>query len=289
MSTRSYIVLDDGKQKLSYRFHHWDGYIDGVGETLQRVFTKPEDVHFLFKQEANIDTLNTTEEAHNIRIAEAKKELAITPNKYNFTLNELEHYSHIPYKGQILKFYKGEKPEEVKKQKVSSTNIFSKCDEEYTYVYKEKENRWLVSPYKTPFMPLKEALFFIHLIDKIKTITTKDCQKYNISQKSNLTKKEEETNNINTEKMFADSKRTGQRLLQVIKQNKENALDIYHAFRELDKDEKDALVAAYSAKNLQENHEINLDLAGFFTSYIESNLMHEKIKKTTKKHVKVKL
>ena len=130
MATRSYISYYDG-ERLVTQYCHYEGYIEGVGETLQRYYIEPNRV----KQLSRLGDLSTL-----------KEELDPTG----------EHSFDKPEAGVTIA-YGRDRGEEGTRSKVTYRKfktvgeIFSYLrkyyNEEYNYVYLVKTKEWYVSEY----------------------------------------------------------------------------------------------------------------------------------------------
>lgn len=289
MSTRSYIVFDNNKKLMPYRYHHFDGYISGLGEVLQEKFTSKADVEFLFSKNCNMSAIQVTEDEHNEMIEKATS----SGDKNHYIFSDLKRFKYVSFKGLMMKFYDsakgdGESEAEIKKQKTNMADIYKKCTQSYIYLF--QDNQWLVSIRQSTFMPLKECIFFNKLVEFITNIDKKDMKKYGLSKnnaKLSKTEREEESEKITN--MYMDSLRTSKKLLEFTKSYPENAIEIYQSLKLLPEKQKNALIAAYGAANNHENYNLNLDVTEAFTSFIERNLINESVVKTMKKNERLKL
>lgn len=130
MATRSYISYYDG-ERLVTQYCHYDGYIEGVGETLQRYYLEPNRVKLL----SRLGDISVLKE----------------------DLNPIgEHSFDNPEEGVTLA-YGRDRGEEGTQSKVTYrkfktvgeifTYLRKHFNEEYNYVYLVKTKEWYVSEY----------------------------------------------------------------------------------------------------------------------------------------------
>jgi hypothetical protein len=151
MSTRSHIVIEAENGVFHYRYHHSDGYVNGLGETLFKNFKKLEDIESLFDMGQNFSTINST-------IAYEKKWDKFY-SKNGTASDRNDRYTLTPMGNLIIKSYPEDKPAKIKKQTFKKfKDVFKYCGEEFVYVLPYGSKKWIVSDHGSDFIPLTVAL-----------------------------------------------------------------------------------------------------------------------------------
>ena len=150
MGTRSHIVYEDKEGNYHYRYHHSDGYIAGLGKTLQQHFKNEENICKLMEINRDFSTINYT--------IEDMEKLKRGPYADSYK-DQHKHY-HIETVGKnFIQCLKDSQPEEVKTQIVTTfEEVENVCNEEYIYVFQQKTKKWIVNDHGSPFIPLAQAL-----------------------------------------------------------------------------------------------------------------------------------
>lgn len=166
MSTRSYIARKT-PSGYEYRYHHFDGYLGGVGNTLLAKFNTKEFIDKLFEIEYDLSSINST--------IEKKK---TSPN----TRADI-----IEINGMAVEYYgdDGKSSGTLSKDTPKTLNeLLNHCNEEYLYLFNEVKNKWIVKIYDLDFVDLKTTLKLQKIIDSKVVLTGSDMMdgfKINIS------------------------------------------------------------------------------------------------------------
>lgn len=161
MSTRSHIVIEDQNGVFHYRYHHSDGYISGLGETIQKNFKTLSDIMPIFELGQNLSNINGTvkRELFWQKFYE-KQGNAASYNSMN------DRYKVTVLGKMLVKSYPEDKPAQIKKQTFTDLKEITKhCDEEFIYLLPYKTQKWLVSDHGSPFIPLTVAIKAVRAVE----------------------------------------------------------------------------------------------------------------------------
>lgn len=182
MSTNSSIAWKSPEGFYEYRYHHFDGHIEGVGRTLIESFNDTKKVKELFDFKRNFSDINFSQD-----------EYLKDANKKEWTEY---HKSHAQISDRRVTYYTDDsvdKPEKNKK------NFFKKNWQEYLYFFDstKKKPTWVFATNcylggGLNWMPLKEALslkLIIQEIDEIDGLLLDVENKYDINNAGSNTGK----------------------------------------------------------------------------------------------------
>jgi len=133
MGTRSFIGIVEGK-KVRAIYTHWDGYPTHNGKILLEAFNTPEKIHELLDL-GDLSCLGS--------------ELG---EKHGFN----DHNDNKKAKNWCLAYGRDRGEEETDSKLFSSEDEFlSKCDEDYTYLF--KDGKWFFRNWQKSLKPLTKA------------------------------------------------------------------------------------------------------------------------------------
>jgi len=129
MATRSTIWIKEGNKRIGV-YCHFDGYLQGVGQTLLNYYSEIDKVKQLI--------------SHGTMSALRENVCSIHPHSYQ-----------SPQKDTCI-FYHRDRGEELAMYEVSKNEDINDYHEEYMYMF--ENNQWKVKQYGGEFMSLKEAI-----------------------------------------------------------------------------------------------------------------------------------
>lgn len=144
MATRSRIGMEMPDGKIKSIYCHWDGYPEGVGETLEKHYQDPKKIEELLEL-GDISSLGSFYD-EEISKGDWKKFDELDPVKREELIKQAEDCT-VAYKDR------GEDvPARIDENEEEFISKLGKCGEEYNYLYKEDFTgvyRWHV--YQTPY------------------------------------------------------------------------------------------------------------------------------------------